>query len=140
MSVNNKHTEVVSCFIIKEGKLLLLKRSQKVGTYKGKWAVVSGRVEEMPLGQAYREIGEELGLEENKVKLLKKGLPIYFDDKELGRSWLIHPFLFGFIGGREPKLDWENEAYEWVSFDSIKSYDIVPKLEEAFKQVYGEYS
>lgn len=136
MQGNAVHTEVVSCFIMHEGKLLLLKRSQKVTTYKGKWAVVSGYVEAELVKQAYKEINEELGLTEQDVKLLRKGAPIHLVDESLGRKWRVHPFLFEFTGTGKIKLDWENEEYEWVSFDSVSSYDTVPKLKEAFMQVY----
>jgi hypothetical protein len=33
---------VITCFVMYEGKILLLKRSDKVGTYKGFWNSVSG--------------------------------------------------------------------------------------------------
>ena len=39
---------VVTCFLMHQGKLLVLRRSAKVRTYQGKWAGVSGYIEDIP--------------------------------------------------------------------------------------------
>ena len=64
--------DVVSCILFRKGKILLLKRSNKVSTYKGFWGVIAGYVEEdeTPEETAYKEIKEEVGIEKNDVKLL----------------------------------------------------------------------
>ena len=38
--------DVVSCILFRNGKILLLRRSEKVSTYKGFWGVIAGYVEE----------------------------------------------------------------------------------------------
>lgn len=45
-------------------KVLILKRSQKVGSYPGRWAGVSGFIEEneTPMDAARREVYEETGI------------------------------------------------------------------------------
>jgi 8-oxo-dGTP pyrophosphatase MutT (NUDIX family) len=50
---------------MKGDKLLILKRSDKVGTYKGLWGGVAGYVEENeePYETALKEIKEEVGIE-----------------------------------------------------------------------------
>ena len=57
-----KEKKVVSCFIECRGCLILLKRSHRVGTYRGKWATVSGYLEKPPDEQALTELQEEAGL------------------------------------------------------------------------------
>lgn len=51
---------VVTCFLEHDGKIPLLRRSQRVGTYRGRWAGVSGYIEEgnTPYAQALEEIRE----------------------------------------------------------------------------------
>lgn len=54
----------VTCFLMYKGKTLILKRSAKVATYKGKWAAISGRIEEKedPDRRGRAEVLEETGL------------------------------------------------------------------------------
>ena len=54
--------QVVTCFLRNRGDVLLLRRSQRVGSYQGKWGAVSGYVEGTPEETAWREIEEETGL------------------------------------------------------------------------------
>jgi ADP-ribose pyrophosphatase YjhB (NUDIX family) len=66
---------VSSSFIEYEGKILALKRSDKVKSYQQHWAVVSGSIEagETPEGCSRREIAEETGLSKNDVELIRTG-------------------------------------------------------------------
>ncbi|MCD6467174.1 MAG: NUDIX domain-containing protein, partial [Methanomicrobia archaeon] len=65
-----KISDVVTSFLSFDNKILILKRSEKVSTYKGKWAGISGYIEdETPLEAAQREIFEELGLKKEDITL-----------------------------------------------------------------------
>src|SRR6266581_2316719 len=92
-------TPVVSCFLLRfdgnEPRLLLVRRSQRVGSYQGRWAGVSGFLEAdtTPEEQAYTEIREETGLQREQVRLLRRGTVVEYEDVALARHWLIHPFL-----------------------------------------------
>jgi len=123
--------EVVTAILSKDKKVLLLKRGNKVRTYKGKWAGVSGYLEENeePLQRALKEIEEETGLGRDDIILIKEGEPIEFHDEEEGVEWKVYPFLFK-TKKDEIKIDWEHTAYKWVSIDELKNYDTVPKLKE----------
>ena len=57
-----KEIAVVTCFLTHRGRILLLKRSDRVGSYRGRWAGVSGYMETEPDAQALVEIFEETGL------------------------------------------------------------------------------
>src|SRR5512139_656778 len=60
--------EVITVFLSHAGKILVLKRSTRVGTYQGHWSGVSGYLERTdPLDQAYTEIAEEVGLSSDQV-------------------------------------------------------------------------
>ena len=65
-----------------EGKILIMKRSDKVRTYKGMWGVAAGYIEEdeTPLETAYKEIREETGIEGEYLTLLKQFEPVEIND------------------------------------------------------------
>ncbi len=129
--------DVVTCVIKHDEKILLLKRSDKVGTYKNKWACVSGYVEraEDVLERAFREIEEEVKLTKEDVTLVKKGEPIIFFDEKEGQTWRVFPFLFSSTK-KKINPDWEHTDYAWVSLEEIENYDTVPKLKEAIYSLF----
>lgn len=135
-------THVVTNFLLRHDaghdRVLLVRRSQRVRTYRGAWAGVSGYVEPgvTPLDQAYTELREETGLERGDVKLLRTGAPIAFDDAQLGQSWVVHPFLFAIDNPDRIRTDWEATEHHWVAPADIPTYETVPKLAEALAAVY----
>ncbi len=137
-STSLRPTDVVTCFLVRkdtsEARLLLVKRSQGVGSYQGHWAGVSGFVEAgvTPEEQAFTEIREETSLQKDQVLLLKRGQVVEHIDQSLGRRWLIHPFLFEVRQPESITLDWEAKELRWISPDELTSYATVPKLYEAF--------
>ena len=131
---------VASCLLINdEGKLLILKRSDKVKTYKGLWGVVAGYIEEGedPYETALKEIREEVGIKANEISLIKKLDPIEFTDFYKGKKydWIIHPFLFK-IGKKDKlQIDWEHTKYQWILPPEIVRYDTVPHLKEIVSKI-----
>ncbi len=121
--------EVVTCFLRNRGRILLMRRSAKVGSYQGTWASVSGYVEgkEVPIERAMAEIKEEAGVE--APRLAAAGEPVYARDKNL--LFIVHPFIFD-VPTREVKLDWEHAQYRWVQPSQIPKYPSVPKLHDAY--------
>ena len=64
-----KRVDVVTVFLEHDGKILLLRRSQRVRTMKTMWAGISGYIEnEDPLMRALKEIEEEAGLSNEKIR------------------------------------------------------------------------
>jgi len=123
--------DVVTAVLKNGDKILILKRGDKVRTYKGKWACVSGYLEgnEGALERAYKEIEEETGLKREDVKLIKAGKPIEFYDEKEKMNWRVHPFLFEVKRGNV-KIDWEHTEYKWIHPEEIVKYETVPKLKE----------
>jgi 8-oxo-dGTP diphosphatase len=130
--------DIVTAFIEYQGKILLLRRSQKVKTMKGKWAGVSGYIEksEAPVRRAITEIQEETGLANENIKLLEEGKPLEAADNMRPNNiiWVVHPFYFR-ANTDEIRLDWEHDAYKWVNPIEIEKFDTVPRLKEAFDRV-----
>ncbi|MBS7643202.1 NUDIX pyrophosphatase [Candidatus Bathyarchaeota archaeon] len=127
---------VVTVFLEHGGKILKVRRSSKVGTYQGKWAGVSGYIEENeePYQTALKEISEEVGLTAKDVKLIKTGRVLLVPDEENGILWKVHPFLFKSTT-REIKIDWEHGEYKWIEPGEIIRYETVPMLKETLENV-----
>ena len=75
--------QVVTCFLESENKILILRRSEQVGSYQGKWAGVSGYVETTADEQTLTEIEEETSQSREDLKLVKKGKPLQIKDEKL---------------------------------------------------------
>jgi 8-oxo-dGTP diphosphatase len=137
-----RETSVVTAFLLRRepgsrDEVLLLRRSGRVGTYRGHWAGISGHLDEAsPLAQAYTELREEAGLRPDDVLLLGIGEPLVAVDEALGRRWIIHPFLFQLRPLASPHLDWEHVEARWVYPDEIGRYQTVPRLADTLAQVY----
>ncbi len=134
-----RQTHVVTCFLLRsdtdQPSILIVRRSQRVGSYNARWAGISGFVEEgvTPDEQAYTEIREETGLQREQVRMLKRGAIVEHEDAALGRHWYIHPFLFEVLAPDAISLDWEATEMRWIMPSELGNYETVPKLEEAFK-------
>lgn len=131
--LEEKH--VVTCFLEYDKKILILRRSGKVGTYKRSWAGVSGYVEASPLEQAYTEIREETGLFKSTTKLIKQGKPLEVIDKEINRKWVVHPFLFHVTDPERLKIDWEHTEFKWINPRDLSRFQTVPGLKQALDSV-----
>jgi len=133
--------QVVTCLLEHDGKILLLKRSNQVGTYRGLWGGVAGYVEELedPYDTAIKEILEETGVDINSVELVRKGNPIEFSDTYDGTryNWIVYPFLFHLQAKELVHLDWEHEEYRWVHPSEVRKLNTVPGLDEVVKQLLG---
>ena len=135
MTDNLEEKHVVTCFLESDSKILLLRRSSQVGSYRGKWAGVSGYVESPPDKQALIEIHEEVNLDSDNVQLIKQGEPLAIDDKELGTRWVVHPFLFHVANPEKVKIDWEHREYTWINPIDIDNYNTVPGLKNTLMKV-----
>jgi 8-oxo-dGTP diphosphatase len=144
-----RETPVVTCFLLRTGphgrdEVLILRRSGRVRTYRGRWAGVSGYLEGMPgtagapspEQQARREIEEETGLTAADAELAQTGEPLTFEDPELDTRWTVHPFLFRVRPGAAIAIDWEHTEARWVRPGALGRYRTVPRLKEALARVY----
>jgi 8-oxo-dGTP diphosphatase len=136
MTSNLPEKHVVTCFLESDGEVLILRRSQQVGSYQGRWAGVSGYVEATPDEQALTEIREETGLQPEDVQLLRKGDTLTIEDDELGIRWLVHPYLFHFNDRGKIRTDWEHLEARWVLPKEIGEFATVPRLKETLDSVY----
>jgi 8-oxo-dGTP diphosphatase len=136
---NLRTTHVVTCILLRidrqETRILLVRRSQKVGSYHGRWAGVSGFVEPnvTPDEQAYTELQEETSLQRDQVRMLRRGEVVEFSDAELGRHFYIHPFLFEVLTPDCVQIDWEATEMRWIAPSELSNFETVPKLQEVYQ-------
>ena len=121
--VTERH--VVTCILRNRGRMLILKRSDKVGSYQGSWAGVSGFIEkdESDEEAARREIVEETGVTMARLSKRVPARSFRHDDC----VWTVHPFLFD-VSSRTVNIDWEHDAYAWIAPAELKEYSTVPGL------------
>ncbi|MFC4448815.1 NUDIX domain-containing protein [Halorussus aquaticus] len=144
-------THVVTCFLRNRGEVLLLRRSEAVGSYPGKWGGVAGHAEGHPDAggrtassepssadaredaAAREEIEEETGLLD-ACTLAREGVTFEFTDEDLDTKWVVHPYLFD-CERRDAETDWETDEFEWVHPTEILRRDAVPNLWTAYSRV-----
>ncbi|RCX30759.1 NUDIX domain-containing protein [Thioalbus denitrificans] len=123
---------VVTAFLRHGDRVLLVRRSGRVGTYQGLWSGISGYLEDAdPLDQARREVEEETGIPSAVPRLVSAAPPLEIEDAAVGRCWVVHPFLFEVDDPDAVRLDWENLELRWVRPADLGEYATVPALAEA---------
>lgn len=127
---------VVTVFIKFKNKILLLKRGNKVSTYRGKWNTVAGYIDEIkPVeDKIYEELKEEIGIKKDNIKNFKLGEPFLFKDNKINRTWIINPAVVELNKKPEIKLDWEHVEYKWIYPKDIDNFDTVPNLKASLKE------
>lgn len=133
---DSKKAPVINCFVKYKNKFLLLKRSDKVGAYKGKWNSIGGYIDEdKPVKEkVLEEIWEELKIKKDDVKNMMGGNPYEVVDKEIGKIWIVHPFVAELKKEPAIVLDFEHTEFRWVKEEDIENYDSVPGLKEVIKR------
>jgi 8-oxo-dGTP pyrophosphatase MutT (NUDIX family) len=104
---------------------------------KGLWAGISGIIEknEIPLTRAKIEIREEVGISEDKIRLVKAAERLKVNSPQYeNHEWEIFPFLFE-VKNPDIKLNWENSEYTWITIDELKNYNTVPNLEKVLQNL-----
>ena len=118
----NNPKATVTAIIIKDNKLLLLKRNQE--PFLGQWDLPGGYIsgeKETPEEALTREIKEEFGIDDVKLTFIKN-LPAQAQWKEKKYATLNNFYLTEING--EIKLNEENSEFNFVNLKSINSKDI----------------
>lgn len=122
---------VVTCFLESNDRILVMRRSNQVGTYQGLWGGVSGYIDSAtPDRQAAKEIREETGLAIKDIQLIVRGQPLEILDKKLKTKWVVYPYLFKVVNKDNIKFDWEQQETKWITPSEMDSLETVPKLKE----------
>ncbi len=123
---------VVTAFLRNRGRILILRRGEKVGTFRGAWSGVSGYIEgsERARDRVRKEIREETAVSEARLRV--EG-PVVRTRHE-ATVFAVHPFLFD-VPNRRVRLDWENVEARWIRPEEIGGLNTVPRLADALSAV-----
>jgi 8-oxo-dGTP pyrophosphatase MutT (NUDIX family) len=134
--MNHNKIIVVTSIIENDNKILILKRSEKVKSFKHKWAGISGYFEkdEDLLSRALIEIYEETKVK-NKDLILRKILKQITIKIENEKVITIQPFYF-LSKTKNISTDWEHSEYKWIKEDQLSNYDLVPKLIDIISECF----
>ena len=124
---------VVTCFLRHGTEVLLVCRSDAVGSYRERWGGVSGYAEGTPEAAARWEIDEEVGLLD-AVEFVRSADVLEVEDEDRGTRWLVHPFLFD-CSRTDIDPNEEIADHEWVQPPGILDRATVPRLWDAYRAV-----
>jgi len=129
-----KAQRVITAIVRNRGHILIVRRSQKVGTFRGRWSAISGHIEgrEDPKHRAIVEVREETGL--RAIVFRSAGEPVLARDGET--MYIVHPFLFD-APSRRVRLDWENVEHRWIRPEELNHFETVPRLTDVVAAVLG---
>ena len=133
---NSDTSLVLTVFIKYKDKILILKRSNKVGIYQGKWNTVTGYLDEpKPLiEKIMEEIQEEIGINKDNILSYSLGDVFKFTDTKAKKTWIVHPAKVELKNNPEIKLDWEHTEYKWIKPEDLRKFDTVPNLNLSLKK------
>jgi 8-oxo-dGTP pyrophosphatase MutT (NUDIX family) len=128
--------EVASCFLERDGQILLLQRlphKPQGGTY----GAPAGKVEasERPIDTIRREIREETGyaLEEQNLRLASTVYVRYAD-----YDFTYHTFHHDLVDSSEPKIETAAHAgYVWVTPQEALALPLIPDMETCIRDFYN---
>jgi len=128
---------VVTCFLEFNGKILILKRSEKVGSNRGKWAGVTGYIEsiETPYQTALKEVFQETNLTPEDAELITRG-KLFSVPHNKNMVWKVYPYLFRVKNPDKIEINWEHKETKWIKPEDLFKYKTIPKFREALERVY----
>ena len=128
---------VITVFVKYKEKILLIKRSGKVGTYKGKWHTVAGYLDEVkPVREkVLEELREEIGIVSG-IRSIRIEKSFEVKDRVIGKTWIVHPVLVELEGEPKIKLDWEHTEFRWIKPGNLKNFDTIPGIHKTLEKLF----
>jgi 8-oxo-dGTP pyrophosphatase MutT (NUDIX family) len=140
------HYVVVTGIVVKGGKYLIVKRSEKEKAFPGKWTVPGGKLEVNDYinkkkdtsvhwynvfeSVLTREVKEETNLEIENIGYVTS--MVYLRDDNIPT---IIVSLYAYYSGGEIKLEDSLTDYAWVSLEESKGYDLVEGMYEEIEML-----
>ena len=120
----------VAAAVVREGRVLAMRRAAHKDAGAGLWETVSGRVapDEQPLDAIAREIAEETGLD---VEVDARPVDSYVARR--GQAPMCVVFYRARWRGGEVQRSDEHDAHRWVSADELEALGSPPRLVEAVR-------
>lgn len=117
----NYRTSVIALF--NKGKLLILQRGSTAPWMPNKWSLVGGVVDEgeNEFDTILRETSEEIGQSPKNVKFVEQV-------KTVDSGTIF--YYIGMLQTDSINLDYENQAYKFISVQEVNKYDFVPHVKD----------
>jgi isopentenyldiphosphate isomerase len=127
---------IINCVLKYKNKILIVQRSKELNFYPGYWNGISGFLDDQrSLRQKIKdEIKEELGISQRNILSIKLGAIFHQEEKKYKKTWIVHPVLVK-VKTDNIKLDWEAQAFKWISKKEIKNYKLLPGFEKVLRNV-----
>lgn len=137
---NASYAPVVTVFIRFEGEVLIVRRSNRVGNYRGKWNAISGYIDKTePLERkALAEVKEETGITGVIIRNVIIGRPYELEDAAIKKTWLVCPFIVELNSRPKIKLDFESTRYKWIKPEELGRFDTVKCLDKSYRACLGK--
>lgn len=120
------------------GKILLVRRNEKMHFHPGVWSGISGFLDEpsKTIGEKVKEeLREETGIEEHNIISIQEGDIFEQEEVLYGKTWIVHPVLVD-VATDVVHLDWEAEKYAWIDPHEIWSFDLLPGFDAVAKSFF----
>ena len=126
-----EETPVVDIFVYHEKKLLLVKRSRRVGAHQGMWHVPAGFLPPNIniIDHAREELREEVGLARRDILSMKRGTVMKRVDENVQRVWVVHTVVVQ-SKTKKIRLNWEHDASRWVAPGKVSALKLIPGVRE----------
>ncbi|MFH0890556.1 MAG: NUDIX domain-containing protein [Candidatus Liptonbacteria bacterium] len=134
-----REAPVINSLVECAGRMLLVRRSQRLSYYPGYWSGISGFLDDgqSPEEKLKDEIKEELGLSDGDIQSIELGESFRAEDKRYSKDWIVHP-LRAVILKKELHLNWEADEFVWILSHDIYNYDLVPGYDHIVRIFHPE--
>ncbi len=123
LSESGKIIPTVECLIVKDGKVLLLKRGETSKNFPGYWIGPGGRVDdgEDVLTAAVREVFEETGIRISEEKINLKAIAIgnHIDRSEI---YMVYYFLIT-LNSKQDIINSDEGESSWINLSEIQKME-----------------
>jgi 8-oxo-dGTP diphosphatase len=122
----------LKAIIVKNGKILILKRSEKEDCFKNQWDLPGGRIKfgEDPKEALKREIKEEAGIRVEIIRPVR--IWTFFEDR--GKTQVVGITMLCKYKSGKVKVGKEHESYRWVKPKEIENYNINEGIKKDIKE------
>jgi 8-oxo-dGTP pyrophosphatase MutT (NUDIX family) len=127
-----RHVVAVATLIVREGRVLALRRAPDNLAGPGLWETVSGRVEqgEQPLAAALREVSEEAALD---VRIAPRPIGAYAAQRR-GEPMIVILYRAEYVAG-EVSISNEHDQFAWLTAAEFAERSSLRLLCEAVEDV-----
>jgi ADP-ribose pyrophosphatase YjhB (NUDIX family) len=124
---NIRYAPAISCIVRFRDKILLVKRNSKMRLYPGRWAGITGFLDDNQDLEAKvkEELKEETGIGEENISSIQLGRIFHDHDPDYNKTWILHSILVK-VKTDEVKLNWEAEEYVWATLEELSKFNTVP--------------